>query len=215
MAETLSTEFLTKQMGPLPTWGWALLGVGGAVLISKFRTSKTATPPTGTTTTPVTTPTSLAGVPDFISQTYINFPGRPRITPPGTPGPTQTPPGPTPTPTPTPTPSPSPTPPASTPNPTPTPTPAPAPQDNRTADEKWNDWTDPITYTVQSGDTLSGIAAKYGLSWWDLWWYNTQTSLRPASTRQTIINRGSNTAGFAGSTWLIPAKGKIAQGGHS
>lgn len=203
MPEGLSAETLTRQVGPLPVWGWGLLGVGGALLISKFRTPKAVPAEAQPTQTPVTT--SLTGVPDFITQNYITIP----YTPPGQPGPTAPKPGPVPKPipTPTPTPTPSPTPPPAT----PPPAPAPQPQQNG----GWNEWTNPITYTVKTGDTLSSIAAKYGLSWWDLWWYNTETDLRPASTRATIKARGPNTAGYAGSTWLIPEKGKIAPGGHS
>lgn len=199
MPEGLSTETITRQVGPLPVWGWGLLGVGGALVISKFRSAK-AQPAAAQPTTPVTT--SLTGVPDFITQNYITIP----TTPAGQPGPTTTPPGPKPpTPTPTPTPG-TPSPPVVNPGPTPTPTPKP---------QTWDEWTNPITYTVKTGDTLTSIGQKYGLTPWDIWWYNTETDLRPASTRATIKARGMNTAGFAGSTWLIPRKGTIASGGHS
>lgn len=65
----------------------------------------------------------------------------------------------TPAPTPTPVPTPSPTP---TPNPVPTPTPSPTitPQPTPTATPQQT--TPAPTYTIQSGDTLSKIASKYG-----------------------------------------------------
>ena len=45
-----SKSFLTQKMGPLPTWAWMGLGLGGALVISVARKNK-AGAPVGTTST--------------------------------------------------------------------------------------------------------------------------------------------------------------------
>lgn len=82
---------------------------------------------------------------------------------------------PTPTPTPTPT-----TPPTPTPTPTQTPTPTPSPTQS----------ANPSTYRVVSGDTLSGIARRFGVS---------------VSSIQQLNNMGSSTAIRVGQVLRIPS----------
>jgi len=62
------------------------------------------------------------------------------------------------------------------------------------------------TYVVKHGDTLSGIAKKYGTTWQALYKYNTTPGVRPASTEATLKKRGPNLL-YANEKILIPPKG--------
>lgn len=62
------------------------------------------------------------------------------------------------------------------------------------------------TYVVKHGDTLSGIAKKYGTSWQALFKYNTTSGVRPAETIATLKKRGPNLL-YANEKILIPPKG--------
>jgi len=108
-------------------------------------------------------------------------------------------PQPTPTPTPTPTPKPVPT-------PTPKPPPAPAPPPRKA-------WDDSLTYTVSSGESLGSIAAKYGLTWQQLWDYQFMPGIRSADAVMKLRARGPNLT-YAGSTFEIPPKGIVYPGGY-
>jgi LysM repeat protein len=57
------------------------------------------------------------------------------------------------------------------------------------------------SYTVQRGDTLSGIAKKYGLNWQDIWNFNLK--YRNPNTINTLKSRGPNEI-FRGGTFYIP-----------
>jgi LysM repeat protein len=63
----------------------------------------------------------------------------------------------------------------------------------------------PLEYKVKHGDTLSGIAQRYGTTWQALWAYNTRAGVRPASTIKTLKERGPNLL-YSGETILIPQK---------
>jgi LysM repeat protein len=58
-------------------------------------------------------------------------------------------------------------------------------------------------YKVKKGDTLSGIAKKYGISTSALWNYNLKN--RKASTVKTLKKRGPNLI-YRGGTFYIPKK---------
>lgn len=58
-----------------------------------------------------------------------------------------------------------------------------------------------IVHTAKSGETLSGIAAKYGKSWQQVWDFNLR--YRSAATQAVLRARGPNKF-FAGSTFWIP-----------
>lgn len=62
------------------------------------------------------------------------------------------------------------------------------------------------TYVVKRGDTLGGIAAKYGLDANTLFKYNTTPGVRPADTEATLRKRGKNLI-FSGEKILIPPRG--------
>ena len=62
------------------------------------------------------------------------------------------------------------------------------------------------SYTVKHGDTLTGIAKRYGTTWQALFKYNTTPGVRPASTENTLKKRGPNLL-YAGETILIPPRG--------
>ncbi|MFE1145192.1 LysM peptidoglycan-binding domain-containing protein [Streptomyces rochei] len=57
------------------------------------------------------------------------------------------------------------------------------------------------SYKVKRGDTLSGIASRYGMSWKDIWDYNLKN--RSASTVRTLKKRGPNLI-YRGGTFYIP-----------
>lgn len=58
---------------------------------------------------------------------------------------------------------------------------------------------------VQSGNTLSGIAAKFGETWQQVWAYNLAPGVRPAATQATLRSRGPNTL-FRNEEIDIPSK---------
>lgn len=75
----------------------------------------------------------------------------------------------------------------------------------------------PLVYRVHRGDTLSAIAAKYGLTWQQLYAYNTSTGSkganRPPSTIATLKRRGPNLI-FSNEEIDIPKKGTVYSGGY-
>lgn len=62
------------------------------------------------------------------------------------------------------------------------------------------------TYVVKKGDTLSGIAKKYGTTATALFKYNTTKGVRPAETIATLKKRGPNLI-YSNEKILIPPKG--------
>ncbi|MFD7908352.1 LysM peptidoglycan-binding domain-containing protein [Kitasatospora sp. NPDC059747] len=99
------------------------------------------------------------------------------------------------------------------PPPPPPPAPDPQPQDNRSEHQKWMDWTDPIWVTVQHGENLGSIAARYGMTGYQVYDYNLIDGIRSGDSQATIRSRGPNLT-YAGSTWLIPRRGRVFSGGH-
>ncbi|MEV4557786.1 LysM domain-containing protein [Kitasatospora sp. NPDC049285] len=81
------------------------------------------------------------------------------------------------------------------PRPAPAPTPAPVQQPPR---------PQTVWYTAHSGDTYSGLAAKYGHNANELWDYQLQPGIRPADTQATLRTRGIDHALFNGSSVAIP-----------
>jgi len=61
------------------------------------------------------------------------------------------------------------------------------------------------TYRVKSGDTLTAIAKKYGVSEANLWAYNITPGVRPASTIATLKARGQNLL-YSNEEIMIPPK---------
>lgn len=61
------------------------------------------------------------------------------------------------------------------------------------------------TYRVKSGDTLTSIAKKYGVSESNLWAYNITKGVRPAATIATLKARGQDLL-FSNEEILIPPK---------
>jgi LysM repeat protein len=199
VAEVAQAEsnLLTRKVGPLPVWAYALIGLVLAWVYMKYRDSKNA----ATTAATDTTGTAAAGTnssesqdtaPEFIIENNMpadninvtttspggGTPSKP-VTPPTTPAPpVVTPPKTTPKPPVTTKPKP----------PAKTPTPAKKP---------------PIQYRVHSGDTLSSIAAKYHTTWQKLWTFNTTAGNRPADTIATLKKRGPNLL-YANELILIP-----------
>lgn len=151
-------ELLSRDIGGLPAWAWGLIVLGGGIGLFFFIRRQSGS--SGSTSGALGQNSSSAAAPDMSqidpntgipysieSQTnpatglpaYYGGPGVDQSLPTNSPVP-----DPAPTPTPTPTPSPTPTP-----APTPTPTPSPV---------------SPTYYTVVSGDTLSKIAPRFGVS---------------------------------------------------
>ena len=58
---------------------------------------------------------------------------------------------------------------------------------------------------VQSGNTLSGIAARFGETWQQVWAYNLAPGVRPAATQATLRSRGPNLL-YANEEIDIPSK---------
>jgi LysM repeat protein len=58
---------------------------------------------------------------------------------------------------------------------------------------------------VQQGNTLSGIAARFGETWQQVWNYNLTPGVRPAATQATLRQRGPNLL-FSGEEIDIPSK---------
>lgn len=58
---------------------------------------------------------------------------------------------------------------------------------------------------VQSGNTLSGIAARFGETWQQVWAYNLKPGVRPAATDRILRQRGPNLL-YPGEQIYIPEK---------
>lgn len=82
----------------------------------------------------------------------------------------------------------------------PPPAPAPPPPPPPPAAPKTPSWS---YYTVQPGDNLSSIAAKFGTTWQNLYTYNTTPGNRSAASEQTIESRGPNLI-YSGESILVP-----------
>jgi LysM repeat protein len=188
-----SGDFLSKKVGPLPTWAWGLIVLGLALAYSLYKSHKaSATASTTSSTDQTGTSTGSQTVPEYIAQNYItnNEPAA---------GPTST----TPTAPTTPTTPTSPTPPVQKPNPPTAPTP---PTTSNPVKKTPPPTAKPISVKVTKGETLSSIAAKYGTTWQAIWAYNTSAaSGRPASTIATLKKRGPNLL-EVGEEILIPPK---------
>ena len=187
----------TRKLGPAPLWVWMLAGLGAALAFSSVRKNKAAAAQAATTSATGTTQASNQ-VPPIIVQNYPGY---------GVPGP-QGPPGPAGTPgapgTPgTPAPGPFPPPPDVT-GGIPTPVKPPAgPQPPRPVPQP-RPPRQPLEYRVKPGDTLSGIAARYGTSADTLWKYNINPANgRPQSTINELIRRGPNLL-YSNELILIP-----------
>ena len=179
----------TRQVGPLPMWGWMGLLLAAAVVYSQWHKNKAAAAAANTNTAGTVQDSSQT--PPFIIQNYTSYPGTGAQGPQGPPGPTGPPgasgtgstggvwsgganhPGG----------------PVSSPPSTPTPTPPPV---STTTNAQ------PVVYRVQPGDTLTSIAAKYHVpgGWQALYNYNIGTgpgtANRDASTIATLKQRGPN-----------------------
>jgi len=83
---TSSSPF-TRQLGPLPLWGWMGVGLAIALAYYFFKQHKAATQQTTSDTGQSTTDSSL--IPQFVNQTFVtDEPPEPSIPgPPGPPGP--------------------------------------------------------------------------------------------------------------------------------
>jgi len=200
-----SKDFLTQKAGILPVWGWGAIGLGAAYAYSRYKANQAAAQGNGTTSTTNAAGESTASAPQFIIENQepnnpssisvpvtVNNPAPvPVTTPPGTTTqpPTNQPPlqgqpvgspvGPVPVGAP------------------PTTT-APA-KPTAPAAPKYT------VYKVQSGDTLSSIAAKYHTTWQALWSFNTgSSSPRTASAKATLLKRGPNLL-YSGEEIYIPS----------
>lgn len=188
-------SFLMKKAGPLPVYAWAGGGLGVALLISRFRSAKAdkaaqqqqATPYAGYANQPEGT------VPQFIIQNQLPYVPSAPVVPTPTGPPVVVPPGGATTPPTTSTP-----PPTTSPTPTPAPVPTPAPTAPAPTPARQAQW-----YTVQHGDSLSSIAARFGTTAERIYQYNTTPGNRSAESIATIKSRGPNLI-YAGSTFLIP-----------
>lgn len=54
-------EFFTRKLGPLPTWGWGVIGIAGIVFYLRYRATHTATSASAPNTASVPFGTSAAG----------------------------------------------------------------------------------------------------------------------------------------------------------
>lgn len=182
-----SNSLLTSKWGPLPVWAWAGIGLVAAYVYMQWKDNKAAAAAAAQAedtypiaSTGVATSESQAAAPQFIIQNQIPY------------IPVPTPPTGVPVVAPPTTAPPVVTPPTTTPVDT-TPT-----------------TKAPIQYRVKPGDTLSGIAAKYGTSWQALWQYNTTAAAqggagRPAATIATLKKRGPNLL-YSNELILVPQK---------
>lgn len=187
-------SLLTKKWGPAPVWVYALLGLVGAWLYSKYKSSSSTA---AAATTAAGTAETTATAPEFIIENNepVGVSGTPSapITTPVSTAPVVTPPStgsgvpvvakPIPAPI----------------EPTPVKATAPTSPAKPTAPAK----KAPIQVKVVAGDTLSTIAAKYHTTAAALYAYNTTPGVRPASTIATLKKRGPNLI-YAGETILVP-----------
>ena len=220
-----SESFLTSKAGPLPVWGWGVIGLSAAYGYSRYKANKNAaaTGQTGTTGTAGQF-TYGAGQPVSGQPTYLienNIPGSgdvpstpvvtpptptpPVVTPPSTnpQPPVATPPPPVSAPPPEP---PPPPPPPSAPPPKPPPVatggpppPRPSPPPPRPPVPTHN----AITYRVRPGDTMSKIASMYHVpgGWQALYAYNTNPQYNSAYA--TFKRQGPNLL-YSGQTIHVP-----------
>lgn len=182
-------ETLKSKLGPLPVWVWTLLGTIALALVlinRKNKESDTSKAAADQTNSDLGSAAELANMftvaglmPYQGGDVYINTTTE------------QNPPPSKPKPTPLPAPVETKPKPPSTPKPPGKPTTPPKPA---------------ATYKVKKGDTLSGIAKKYGTTWQALFKYNTTKGVRPDSTIATLKKRGPNLL-YSGETILIPPKG--------
>lgn len=183
------TSLLTSKWGPLPVWGWSLIGLAVAWIYAKWRASQqdkanqdTATP----ADTGMGTDQTQAVAPQFVIENNLPSESSP-VTAPATPPVQSTPPGtsshpPVVVPPGRGTPIPAPAPTGKPAGVTATPIKAPTPVKKKP----------PIQYRVKPGDTLSSIAARYHTTWQKLWAFNTTPGNRPAATIATLKKRGPN-----------------------
>jgi hypothetical protein len=75
MADGFSLEGMTKKLGPLPVWAWAVAGVGGYLLLERLRKTSTA----AATAAGASVAASNAGTGLGTSQTPPPLPGSPGI----------------------------------------------------------------------------------------------------------------------------------------
>lgn len=181
----METSILTRQVGPLKTWVWMLIGLGVALAYALYKERKGnaaqatggeegKTDAYGNYTTDDEYATGNNTVPDFISQNYINTTVNNQLpVPPTAPPPKDT--------------------------TTPPPTTLPAPTKPPGTKPKYT------TYVVKRGDTLSGIAKKYKTTWQALYAFNTTKGVRPDATIATLKKRGPNLL-YSGEKILIPTK---------
>lgn len=203
------SSLLTSKWGPLPVWGWSLIGLGVAWAYAKWKASKTkdqtSTDTATSADTGLGTDQTQAVAPQFVIEN--NLPQQTDtdsapVTAPSTPPVTSTPPG-------TGSQPPVVTPPSrGVPIPNPGQTtgtsgvsahPITAGSTSKTTTKK----KAPISYKVVHGDTLSSIAARYHTTAAKLWAFNTTAGNRPAATIATLKKRGPNLL-YAGETILIP-----------
>lgn len=187
---------LKSKLGPLPVWGWTLLGTIALALFlirQKNKSGDTSQAAADQTNSNLGSAAELANMfevaglmPYQGGDVYIN------TTTTQNPPPSKT------TPTPPTTKPPTTTPPTTKPPTSKLPTPG---------TKKPSGPPKPVaTYRVKKGDTLSSIAKKYGFTWQQLYKYNTTSGVRPASTIATLKARGPNKL-FSNEAILIPPKG--------
>lgn len=186
------------KIGPLPAWGWAL-GAGGLLGLFWFlRRPAKATGTDAQQQAPTSTgqpQTTVIPVDQGLSESQFKqlmaaikkLQGQPSTTPPVHGGdPPKQPGGPITVPSPV---------------PTPAPAPAPTPQPPQDLGTQWVD--------VHPGDSFASIAARYGKGWQELWNYQLQPGVRPASTQATLRSRGPDHALFNGSSVAIPGTWRL------
>lgn len=179
---------LKSKLGPLPVWTWTLLGTIALALFlirqkSKGGSDKAAADQTNSdlgSAAELANMFTVAGLMPYQGgDVYIN------TTTTQNPPPSNT----KPTPLPLPVPVVHPT----------HPTPTPATGTNKPPAPR-------ATYVVKRGDTLGGIAKKYGTTWQALFKYNTTKGVRPDSTISTLKKRGPSLL-YSNEKILIPPKG--------
>jgi hypothetical protein len=171
VAEVVQAErsLLTSKWGPLPVWGWALIGLGLAWAYAKYRSTKTAD--TGDSSADdAATSESEDVIPQFVIENNMPTPSV-TVIPPGVGAPT-TPSAPITT---LPAPSgPVITPPGTAPRPPVAGHPAPPASPKK-----------PIHYKVVAGDTPASIAKKHGTTWAKIWAFN----MSPSNRAKTAIDK--------------------------
>lgn len=197
---------VTRKIGPLPMWGWALVlgGVVGVVAFLRRRNSSSADTTAADTTgaqddqVPTTIVPYNQGLSEAQWQQLMSLIrglyGQPSDTTPSTPPDTQTD-------------LPAPKVPAGSITVTPPST------STATSPPKASTGTGtvhPLFITVPSGSgwSWSSIAAQYGHSWQDLWNYNLTPGVRPADTQAKLRSEGVSHSLFGGTKVAIPSNWK-------